>query len=373
MKFTLGLALCLLFTTGVFAQNITNSFSYGGFTREYVVHLPTGYVPGTPVPLVMMLHGLGDEMNNFMLGTGFNAQSDANTFIAVYPNAVDEFGFGRAWNNTTIPLATVDDVAFFGALLDTLEATYSVDPDRIYTAGFSMGGIMSHYLMCEWSSRIAAMASVGGPIPSTVASSCAATRPIPVLHIHGTADATVAYTGGLPGLTTVEASLEHWTQHNSCPQFPVLTNIADSRPDGITVEEYRWGLCNDSSEVLHFKLIGGDHIWPNSANDIRANVEIWEFFDRHHLNAGPTSVEPISLAPTHLYPNPSNGDFHLEFGSDVPEQIRVIDMLGNELFYKTITSPTDDIEIPASAWRMGVYLLEFRAGDRVGYQRLVRN
>ena len=114
MKFrNLIFSFLLVVSAGtVTAQNIANSFTHGGFQRDYVVHLPAGYSPGTPLPLVLMLHRLGDEMNNFMLGTGFNGQSETHNFIVCYPNAVDEFGFGRAWNNTTLPFSSVNDISF---------------------------------------------------------------------------------------------------------------------------------------------------------------------------------------------------------------------------------------------------------------------
>ena len=370
-NFTLLSIFCLLLTFGATAQNITNSFSYGGRTRDYIVHLPAGYVQGTPAPLVLMLHGLGDEMANFMNGTGFNGQSETHNFIAVYPNAVNEFGAGRAWNNTTIPFSTVDDVGFINTLLDTLEATYSVNTDRIYSAGFSMGGIMSQYLACELGDRITAIASVGGPAPSAATANCQANRPVPVMHIHGDADGTVPYTGGLPGLNAVDPSLQFWVNHNGCP---ASANVTNSRPDGITVEQYLWGLCTDSSEVLHFKLLGGDHIWPGSANDINANVEIWKFFDRHHLNAGPTGIEPLSELPISIWPVPSSGDFTVEYGKWTVAQLRVLDMMGKEIWKYEV--PMDELEtkIPAFNWESGVYLLELQSPEgQVAYRRLVHD
>ena len=47
--------------------------------------------------------------------------------------------------------AKVDDVGFVRRLLDELQATYRIDPDRIYATGISNGGILSaNALMIEF-------------------------------------------------------------------------------------------------------------------------------------------------------------------------------------------------------------------------------
>jgi len=56
--------------------------------------------------------------------------------------------------------ARMPDVRFISALIDTLEATYAIDPTRIYANGMSNGGGMAFVLSCTLSARIAAIAAV---------------------------------------------------------------------------------------------------------------------------------------------------------------------------------------------------------------------
>ena len=52
------------------------------------------------------------------------------------------------------------DVRFISDLIDKLEAEYSIDPNRIYADGMSIGGDMAFALSCELSDRIAAVGAV---------------------------------------------------------------------------------------------------------------------------------------------------------------------------------------------------------------------
>ena len=49
---------------------------------------------------------------------------------------------------------------FISALIDRLEASYNIDPARIYANGLSNGGGMSFVLSCTLSDRIAAVGVV---------------------------------------------------------------------------------------------------------------------------------------------------------------------------------------------------------------------
>lgn len=52
------------------------------------------------------------------------------------------------------------DVQFLSALIDRLEAAYTIDPLRIYANGMSNGGAMALALACTLADRIAAVGTV---------------------------------------------------------------------------------------------------------------------------------------------------------------------------------------------------------------------
>jgi polyhydroxybutyrate depolymerase len=55
-----------------------------------------------------------------------------------------------------------DDIGFMTALIDELTSVYSIDPTKIYLAGMSNGGMMTHRLAIALSDRIAAIGTVVG-------------------------------------------------------------------------------------------------------------------------------------------------------------------------------------------------------------------
>ena len=174
----------------------TRTLTVGGLNRTYVVHVPKGHDPKTPMPVVLALHGA--TMNGPMMAwfSGLNRKADEAGFIAVYPNGTGSFS-SFTWNGGnccgSAMQNNVDDVAFIDALLDDLIASYHVDTRRIYATGMSNGAIMAYRLAAELSDRIAAIAPVSGAVGTEISQS---KRPVSVLHFHGTMDEYIPFQGG---------------------------------------------------------------------------------------------------------------------------------------------------------------------------------
>ena len=272
MKRLAPLIICILTCCVVTcpAQTQTGSFTYDGLVRNYRVHLPTSCLG---LPLVFNLHGLGSNAAQQEFYSGFNSVADANDFILVYPD-----GINNEWNITG---TGVDDVGFISALIDSMKKEHDVDLNRVYSTGMSMGGFMSYRLACQLSDRIAAIASVTGLLATFP---CSPSRSVPVMQIHGTADGTVAYSG-------VNSTVSFWVGHNNCPANPVVTNLPDiDMNDGSTVTKSYYGLCDDSTEVILYTVNNGGHTWPDATIDIgvtnhdfNASSEIWDFFKKYDL------------------------------------------------------------------------------------------
>ncbi|MFP5356346.1 MAG: alpha/beta hydrolase family esterase, partial [Gemmatimonadota bacterium] len=146
------------------------TLSHDGRTRRYVVRVPARIARSNAlVPMVIVLHGGGGNASNAESMTGFTRKAEREGFIVVYPEGTAR---GR------VPLLTwnaghccghameqrVDDVGFINALIDKLQSTHRIDPDRIYVTGMSNGGMMSHRLGIELSQRIAAIGPVVGAV-----------------------------------------------------------------------------------------------------------------------------------------------------------------------------------------------------------------
>lgn len=310
-----------LFSLSVSAQNLINgTITHDGLQREYLLYVPTVYDGSEPRPLVLNFHGFGSNATQQALYGDFRPMADTANFLIVIPqgtlfNGVPHWNVGGFTTGST-----VDDIGFTSALIDSLAAAYNIDLNRVYSTGMSNGGYMSYLLACQLSDRIAAIASVTGSMTPKIFDECQPTHPVPVLQIHGTADATVPYDGANFSLAIPEV-LDYWITFNNCSPVGDTSEIPDiNQTDGSTAELIVFSDGNNNSRVEHIKITNGGHTWPGALfplpgtnRDINASAEIWNFFAQYDLESlgGVTSVTSTPLASSNslktlqLFPNPA--------------------------------------------------------------------
>lgn len=120
-----------------------------------------------------------EEMSE-VIASGLNDKAEQEGFLVVYPHA-----FMSLWNAGNCCIPYVDDPGFVRALLRELHKTHCIDSSRIYGVGLSGGGFMAYKAACDDADIFAAFASVGG---GNLADPCNPSRPVPLMHFHGTAD-----------------------------------------------------------------------------------------------------------------------------------------------------------------------------------------
>lgn len=260
--------------------------THDNLTRSYWLHLPP-QADSLPLPLLLCYHGYGSKPRNLMTYSNFNNIADREGFIAVYPRGVRHKG-KRHWNvGGWIEGSTVDDVHFTVALIDTLRSRYPVDTTRIYATGMSNGSFMTQLLACQLSDRIAAFASVAGSMTPETYRDCAPTRPIPMLHLHGTTDNIVPFDGGYPWTTSIDSVIKYWVAHNGNATKPIVTALPDLRKiDFSQPIRYLYTAPPDSdAEVQLYKIVQGGHDWFGAwgNRDIRSSEIIWAFLSRYRL------------------------------------------------------------------------------------------
>ncbi len=260
------------------------SILYQGQNRSYILFRPST-PPKEAMPLVFVLHGFTQNAQSIMAFSGFNEIADAEKFVVVYPN-----GINNSWNtNSGFPGgSTSDDNGFIAALAQQLIQELTIDKQRVYACGFSAGGFMSHILACQMSFPYAAIASVSGTFSEAAFKQCNPNHSIPVLQIHGTSDLIVPYTGSNANIS-VDSCLEFWIHNNSCPNQAKVEDLPDIVSEGSTVQRILYENCASQTEVEHLKVRNGGHSWPgarsssgigNTNKDIDASQEIWNFFKR---------------------------------------------------------------------------------------------
>jgi polyhydroxybutyrate depolymerase len=340
--------LVLLASTAT--AQVNGTITHNGITRNHITYVPTGYVPGTVVPLVFVMHGFTQSAQAIMNATGFNDLAEAEGFIVVYPNGVN-----NGWNtNSPFPGgSTADDVGYIGSLRDTLIAQFSIDTTRIYACGFSAGGYMSHKLGCESPKCFAAIASVSGTINNGAVDDCAPQHTPGVLQIHGTSDLIVSYNGSIFSGLGVQAVLDLWTNDLACTTPPVITPFGDS------IEQQVYASCEGGASVVHYKIDGGGHTWPVGAVFNATNI-IWDFFQGFTCGEISTEVQESLAEPFRAWPNPTT-DLVVVSGINGPVPYRLVDPSGRTVFQGRSSGSTLMLDLHTCS--AGVYLLQLLDGS----------
>ncbi len=357
---SINLIICIQIS---FAQTTSKSLVHGGLTRSYKEHVPTIYNPSTPVPLMICLHGLGDNMTNFM-GIGMNQLANTENFIVLTPQAVNS-PFGTAWNSGASYMgyqinASIDDLGFIEKLIDTTMSLYNIDSSRVYAMGFSMGGFMCHRLACELNNRIAAIASVAGTIGASL--NCTPGRAVPVCHFHGTKDSTVYYNGNMYGMDAVPL-VQFWVNNNNCDTTPQIIDIPDVAQDGFTIKHFIYDNGDDNTMVEHYRVDSADHQWiypPN--NDMSYTLAIWDFVKRFSLPSWINIEKPTTKKDISIFPNPSSELIYL---NNIPDNSHILlyDIFGRIIYENYHFNNQDFINI--KQYNKGLYIINIYCENKI--------
>jgi len=270
----------------------------GSYVRQYKVHVPPGYDPRVPAPLVFCIHGLAQDAVMFCVtGAALNKKSDEAGFIMVMPN-----GYQNSWNAGTCcggaSNERLDDVALFRAIFAEVDKHLNVDHRRVYATGLSNGGFMSYRLACDAADLFTAVApnagaiginSIGGGTNfNSDFTACTPTQPVSILDIHGTGDLLVPYSLQAPSLALAVAN-------DGCSTTSSAATVPASGGDTTCVT---YPGCAPGIEVTGCSIQNGGHCWFGSpdcgtgggiigaavvganSNFMVDNDAIWNFFKR---------------------------------------------------------------------------------------------
>lgn len=251
--------------------------------RRARVTLPNGYDEAESYPVVMLLHGYG--ASGLIQGAYFTIPALARDmgFIGIIPDGTTDAGGNQFWNATDACCdfgpTGVDDVAYLSDLIDEALETYAADPDRVYLIGHSNGGFMSYRMACDASDKIAGLVSLAGATWGDPMDCGEPTRPVSVLQIHGTADGTIAYSGGTVASRTIPSargSVERFAERSGCTvEWTEGAPIDfDSTIDGAeTVTESISDGCTEGTAYELWTIEEGEHIPSLADGAIRTSLE----------------------------------------------------------------------------------------------------
>jgi polyhydroxybutyrate depolymerase len=233
---------------------------YGGQVRTLNVYVAARVPKQTPVPLLIVLHGLYLDPATAEADSGLDEVADTQDVALAYPE-----GFQGGWNAGnccgTAHAQRVDDVGFLVHIIHLVQQLRPIDLDRIYLAGFSNGGMMALKALCDRPDVFAAAVSVAGSLQAP----CTGRRPISAMIIHGRRDTTVPYDG------------ERFSSFLRVPVTPVHTSVSRlaTRSDCTAVHpsgakrylrsDYRGCAERTSVQLLTVPRMG--HRWPDVQHD----------------------------------------------------------------------------------------------------------
>jgi polyhydroxybutyrate depolymerase len=292
----------------VSAGEATLTMTSGAMQRSYIRHVPPGYSPTEPTPLVLDFHGSAETAQVHVNHSALGPYGDERGFVTITPQGMGT-GLDSYWDTAFDAEIDSADVRFVGDLLDELERTLCIDERRVYATGYSNGAFLTSALACVYADRFAAMAPVAGLRDHE---GCDPARAVPLVVFHGTDDEWVAFDGGLgpaalalppdsSGQTTGEKTgieeegpsvptiVATWATRNGCPEQPSERDVASD----VTLVRYA---CRENADIDFYRIEGGGHTWPGSAFSkqiepvigpttfsISANEIMWEFFTAHPL------------------------------------------------------------------------------------------
>lgn len=247
-------------------------------TRDYIVYAPKNL--GSQRPLLISCHGMNQDAGYQKGMLQIEAIADTAKFVTVFPNGID-----RGWD-----ISGDRDLRFVQAIIDEMAAKYDIDRNRVYLSGFSMGGMFTYHAMNRMADKIAAFAPISGyPMGGGVYTS---SRPVPIIHTHGTTDDVVGFGG-------VSSVLAGWVKRNGCPATPTI--VKPYRVGHIT--KHTWGPGENGVEVVLLELANKGHWISNDV--VFTGEEIWNFCKRYSLEL---------KDPTVRITEPSNALTYLTYG-----------------------------------------------------------
>ena len=287
--------LGLLFAPKCFAIDGSGTITSGGISRGFAYHAPAAAVAAN-LPLVIVMHGDGGTGAGIKGYAGFDAAANASNFIAVYPDAlngdwnryVDDQPGDAGLGNPNAP----DDVLFISDLISYFCSTYHINSQKVYATGHSGGGFMAYHLALKLPGRIAAFAPVAASVwgVSSYISSLYTSNyvKVPIMHIHGDLDNTVAY----PDPNHAPNAWQEWPMNNFS-YFNCGTTTYSSTIDVVTGVK-KLVFCPAGTglkEVTLIRIVGGGHGWP-SVTGWNTAQKIWDFFNTYSLT-GVASCAPV--------------------------------------------------------------------------------
>jgi poly(3-hydroxybutyrate) depolymerase len=277
----------------IFNKFTKRSHTFQNTTLPYYIFVPAAYDPQIQYPLVLCLHGAGERgddssaVKNNSMATVWARDSNQTRwpcFIVVPQCPANE------WWNSSIML-TVNDI------VDSLLIEFSVDTNRLYITGLSMGGYGTWDAIVYCPNKFAAAVPMsGGGNPSQAA----LIKNIPIWDFHCALDGTV--------LVTESRNMNMIAALENAGDTIVYTNCHNGDCTGLLDSIISKKIQNGAKHLYTEYKNGGHAIWDIAYNSIFLLPWV---FSQSKTNTTGIERENFNSLPKEIilsqnYPNPFN-------------------------------------------------------------------
>ena len=421
-KITCVLVLCLIAVSNhVWAgEPVLKTITAGGFERQYKVYVPSGYdaVSVGEAGLLVCLHGLNRNMDDFFTQYNVTAIADKFNLVVISPNALSEqetgvnamadklAGYGMSLNLDAVWGAgvsikfkassqlilnavglsdfelneNVDDLTFINTIINNTQNEYSkINSQRVFMFGTSLGSFMTYRYAMKHGDSLAGLISVAGLMGSNIEAEKAFTKPIPVCDFHSTTDEVVPYFGDIlhpittPINTTITVGfgvskdivVSKWVNWNGAVTTPVVTEY--DVPGKPSVKKIVYSATATGAEVTHYELTDAlhDYYFKKSNGDaIDYNEEIIAFIGRNNkdITTGKAQLQRDEIA---FYPNPACDFIHFNTSEGT---VSIYEPTGRKVLSEQLSGQDIDVSVLAK----GMYIVRVEAGNKVLTHKLIK-
>jgi poly(3-hydroxybutyrate) depolymerase len=278
-------AICIILTTVMtiplsFAQLTAKYKTYEQKWSKglrYGLFKPANYDPKKSYPLVLYLHGANDTISRDLTWYHESMQSKNPMFVLAPKCTNPNQGWGNTWTDEHSP-AMVKTLQ----VIDSLLARYTIDKNRLYVYGISMGGFGVFSVLSKEPGKFAAGYAICGGSSETAANKL---RNTPLWIFHGDADDVVGVQysrqiyheikkeGGQVVRYTEYPGVKHNSWENVAREKTLhrwllaqATGKTTKSPAGVSGLEAK--LQNDNIVIL---------TWNIPTVDAKSNSEVWYY------------------------------------------------------------------------------------------------
>lgn len=288
-------------------------------SRHYRLYRPASMGVDERLPLLVMLHGCGQDATGFAAGTRMNRLAERERFMVLYPEQDRLANTHGCWNwfETRSGRAQSEAALLMKAVAQVVKQQ-RIDPERIAVAGLSAGAGMAALLATQHPDKFKAVVMHSGVPPGTAHSTLSAlsamrgrrstqtltpspnARPSspewpPLLVIHGVMDAVVA-------VNNAHAAVQLWAEAAGAKASKART-LQRGKRHPMTVTDFKRGGRLAASLVEVARL---GHAWSGGAarqpfsdpSGPDASRLLWSFVAKQFkrcLPAPTAVVQPLEL------------------------------------------------------------------------------